>query len=129
MNNTNIYMNYGDRNFFEGGLYIMDCGDGDYEFIKCDFANDSDGDTYLFSEGMIDPTDSWIDIDAVSNMAGAGELERAELARAIIDYYGPENCSGHYGEMLSSAEVQERMNGYAQEYEFEDDSWSAGPLY
>lgn len=123
-----VYENYGDMNFFEGGCFIMDCGDGDYEYITCDFVNDSDGDTYLFGTGMIDPSDSWIDVDAVNACCGDGNTEGAFLVRNILSYYGVANCNGDE-ELLSSAEVQERMNGYASEYEFETDTWSAGPLY
>lgn len=122
------YENYGDMNFFEGGLFLMDAGDGDYEFIQCDFVNDTDGDTYLFTTGIVNANDSWVDLNAVRSSVEVHNDDGAELARAVLAYYGPENCGGHEGELLSSAEVQERMNGYTEEYEFDTDTWSAGPL-
>lgn len=122
------YENWGDANFFEGGLFIMDCGDGGYEYIRCDFANDAGDDTYLFATGMIDPTDSYIDIDAARSSCGNGDEEGAALVRCILDYYGSANCGGT-DELLSSAEVQARMRDYAEEYDFETDTWSQGPLY
>lgn len=123
-----IYENYGDANFFEGGCFIMDTGDGDYEVITCDFVNDADDDTYLFCTGIVCPEDSWIDLDAVRSFCGDNAAEGAELVREIVAYYGLEQV-GAECQMLSSAEVIEQMNGYASEYEFECDTWSDGPLY
>lgn len=123
-----IYENYGDANFFEGGCFIMDAGDGDYEVITCDFVNDADEDTYLFCAGIICPEDSWIDVDAVRACCGNENAEGAELVREIVSCYGLEQANGDC-KMLSSAEVIEQMNGYAAEYDFDSDTWSAGPLY
>lgn len=122
-----LYENYGDANFFEGGCFIMDTGDGDYEVITCDFVNDAGEDQYLFCVGIICPADSWIDIAAVKSACG-DTRDDMSLVRDIVAYYGMEQ-TGAECQILSSAEVIEQMNGYAEEYEFEENTWSEGPLY
>lgn len=124
---VSVYENYGDANFFEGGMFIMDEGDGDYSVITCDYMNE--GEEYLWQVGMICPTDDWIDLEAVKDMAGRDSNDDPFLLVAdIVHYYGLEQAGGDF-EVLNVAGVQERMNGYAKEYEFETDNWSAGPLY
>lgn len=121
------YENYGDVNFFENGLMIMDIGDDQYEILTCDFVNDADGDTYLFSHGLVDLSDSWLKLDEVREYAGE-EHEGAELVADIVRYWGPIEFNGGYEETLSSAEVMEAMEGFAEEYDFDEFPWRNGPL-
>lgn len=126
------YKNYGDMNFFEGGLMIARDNEMDgeqYSILTCEYVNDADG-AYLFSSGVIDLDDSWLDWDSIKAVAGGLEDgDNFDLVAEAYRYYGPSEFCGGTDEILTAEEVQDRMEGYAEEYEFESFPWRDGPLY
>lgn len=126
---SDTYENYGDANFFQGGLFIKNCWDDTYDVITCDFINDADGDKcYLVQDGSVDISDDWIDVDAVLDCAGVDEAEGAEFVAEAVRYYGLIQFGSTREYRMSPEEVIEFMNDYSAEYEFDTNTWGEGPL-
>ena len=88
-----MFINYGDRNFFEYGILVdSEHSDTEFQILYCRPYDDEE-DKYLFAECTVDITDSWIDKKAVMSFAGMKEENFDPIRFAIdcIEYYGVEN--------------------------------------
>lgn len=85
-----MFVNYGDKDFYENGLLVDDAVglDGEVRVIvcmPCSYLKDR----YLFADCYVNTTDSWIDKDVINidNISGCGS-ENALKALACIEHYG-----------------------------------------
>ena len=92
-----MFINYGDRNFFEYGVLVdSEHSDTEFQILYCRPYDDEE-DKYQFAECTVDITDSWIDKKAVMSFAGMNEENFNPIRFAIdcIEYYGVENFGGN----------------------------------
>lgn len=88
-----MYINYGDKNFFERGRLVdSEHSDSVLDILVCDPYDDEE-DLYKFGECSVDITDSWIDKQAVMDFLGmdSDSFNPIEYALGCIDFYGIEN--------------------------------------
>lgn len=88
-----MYKNYGDKNFLESGRLMEPGHDGNtFSFLYCEPYQDSK-DMYLFGDGTVDISDSWIDRDAVMSFIGMTQetFDPVVFALGCLDYYSLEN--------------------------------------
>lgn len=88
-----MYINYGDKNFFEyGRLVDSEHSDTVLQVICCNPYPDEE-DKYQFAECEVDINDMWIDKEAVMSYIGMTEetFNPIQYAIGCIDYYGAEN--------------------------------------
>lgn len=83
-----MYVNYGDRNFFERGVLIKDpeCAVSEYEMLLCRPYSDHE-DLYQFSRVVVDINADWIDRKAVINYAGMPIFDPLWFAISCTEYY------------------------------------------
>ena len=88
-----MYVNYGDKDFFERGI-LVDAEHSDTEFpiLYCMPYPDEE-DLFQFGDCRVDITDSWIKKQDVMNYIGMKETKFDPVLFAIgcIEYYGAEN--------------------------------------
>lgn len=107
-----MYINYGDRNFFEHGrLADAEHSDTDIALLVCD-PYDGEDDLYQFGDITVCTDDSWIDRDAVMSCIGMAEEDYDPVLFAIgcADYYGIENFGPGYGydwQHMHRADIEE----------------------
>ena len=90
-----MYMNYGDRNFFEYGM-LVDAEHSDTVFdIICCRPYDDEENLFQFAECQVDISDSWIAKNSVMNCIGMTKenFDPVQFAIGCVDYYGVENFS------------------------------------
>lgn len=93
-----MYINYGDRNFFElGTLVDAEHSDTEIKILYCrpyDVAED----LYLFADCTVDTTDNWIDKKSVMEYIGMTEetFNIIQFAISCVEYYGVDNFSSGY---------------------------------
>ena len=88
-----MYINYGDKNFFENGVLV------DSEHQECEFnilwcrPYDEEDDLYQFSDLLVNINDNWIDRKAVMDFIGMRpeNFNPVHYAIGCVDYYGPAN--------------------------------------
>lgn len=88
-----MYINYGDKNFFERGRLVdSEHSDSVLDILVCDPYDDEE-DLYQFGECSVDITDDWIDKQAVMDFLGmdSDSFNPIEYALGCIDFYGMEN--------------------------------------
>lgn len=86
-----MYINYGDRNFFEHGILIdNEHSDSVIFLIRCEPYPDEE-DLYQFAKIEVDVDDFWIDRKAVMAYAGMKEFDPVGFAVAASDYYSWDN--------------------------------------
>lgn len=88
-----MYMNYGDKDFFEHGI-LVDAEHSDTEFpiLHC-MPYPGEEDLFQFGDCRVDITDSWIEKQAVMDYIGMkkAEFDPVQFAIGCIMYYGAEN--------------------------------------
>ena len=92
-----MYVNYGDRNFFEYGILVdTEHSDTVFSILYCR-PYDGEEDRYLFAECEVDIEDSWIDKAKVMAYIGMDgkNWDPVEYAIGCIEYYGAENFGGN----------------------------------
>lgn len=91
-----MYINYGDRNFFEYGLLIdTEHSDSVFDMLICQPYCDEE-DLYIFGQCQIDIEDSWLEWDKILDFAGMKEddnISNIDKAIAALEFYGPEEFS------------------------------------
>lgn len=93
-----MYVNYGDRNFFEHGILVdTEHSDTVVAIIWCMPYCDEE-DAFQFAECEVDVSDSWIKRDEVMGFIGMGkdDFDLARFAIGCVEYYGVENFSSPY---------------------------------
>ena len=114
-----MYHNYGDKNFFEAG-FLVDTDsirEDNVEFIYC-MPFDDEEDLYLYGEGVVDLTDSWIAWSEVGRYADVDKNTSCweNLANAVISYYGVETvCGGRdsiYCGEFGKSEIKKKLERF-----------------
>lgn len=85
-----MYINYGDKNFFEKGVLVdNEHSDTVFQIIICNPYSDEEN-LYQFGEVEVDITDSWIDRKSVMDYIGMTEdkFDPIQYAIGCIEYYG-----------------------------------------
>lgn len=88
-----MYINYGDKNFFEYGCLVdTEHSDTQIKIIYCRPYDDEE-DKYLFAECEVDINDEWIDRKRVMDFGGMTEdkFDVIHFAIDCIEFYGVEN--------------------------------------
>ena len=87
-----MYLNYGDKNFFEWGTLVEEHSDTEFSILICRPYGDTD-EYFQFGECTVDIDDTWIDRDAVMNYIGMSDndFDPIQFAIGCIDYYGADN--------------------------------------
>lgn len=88
-----MYINYGDRDFFENGILVdTEHSDTEINIIRCLPYEDYTG-LYQFGVMTVDINDDWIDRNAVMSFIGATEttFNAIEFAIGCTDYYSWNN--------------------------------------
>lgn len=92
------FINYGDKNFLDGGILLQKdpVYDTAFYILRCDPFSDMD-DSFRFGELYVDTSDSWIDRKAVMDFAGITKetFTKEDFAIACTDYYSWENFSSN----------------------------------
>lgn len=88
-----MYINYGDKNFFERGILVdNNHSDTEFDILVCN-PYDGEEDLYQFGDCSVDITASWINKQAVMDFLGmdSDAFNPIEYAIGCIDYYGMVN--------------------------------------
>ena len=87
-----MYINYGDRNFFEYGMLVdSEHSDTEFDIIFCRPYDDEE-DLYQCGQVTVDINDSWIDKEEVeSYIDSKKEDDPIQFAIGCLEYYGAEN--------------------------------------
>lgn len=95
-----MYINYGDRNFFENGILVDDeHEENGIRMLRCLPYSDEE-DKFQFARLFVDVTDQWINKKAVCDFAGLPETgyDPVDFAIACTDFYPWENFgAGDFG--------------------------------
>ena len=109
-----MYINYGDRNFFElGRLVDSEHSDTCFDIIICNpyYEENENGELlYQFAECYVDINDTWINKEDTMSYIGMTEdnFDPILYALGCIDYYGFGNFGGtdyYYGNVLTKKEI------------------------
>lgn len=111
-----MYVNYGDKNFFEyGRLVDSEYSSTVFDILVCDpYLNEDDDNLYWFAECQVDITDDWIDKKAVMSCIGMTDKSYDPILFAVgcIDYYGTADfggesyaCDNHYMTMADIKDI------------------------
>lgn len=110
-----MYINYGDKNFFEYGCLVdAEHSDTEIKILYCRPYDDEE-DLFLFADCEVDTTDSWIDRKAILEYIGMTEesFDAVQFAIGCVEYYGVENFSSPYGGyQFSRKEIEESLKHY-----------------
>ena len=112
-----MYINYGDKNFFEHGILVdSEHSDSVISLIRCEPYADEE-DLYECARLEVDVNDQWIDRKAVMDYAGMTEFDPVEFAIAATDYYpwdefGAWSCNVAYDWMrMTKADIKRMLKG------------------
>lgn len=110
-----MFVNYGDKNFFEYGVLVdSEHSDTEFQILFCRPFDDEE-DMFFFADCNVDIDDSWINRDDVLSFIGMNEKEFDPMRYAIgcIEYYGAENFSSPYeGYKFNRKDIEERLKHY-----------------
>lgn len=120
-----MYINYGDKNFFEYGRLV----DTEHEENICDLLccnpYTDEPDLFQFGHCRVDATDTWIDRKAVMDFIGMTEedYDLAQFALGCVDYYSWDNFgAADYGgsydwQHMDRASICDILKGYLIAYD------------
>lgn len=107
-----MYINYGDRNFFECGILVdAEHSDTEIKILYCRPLDDAE-DLFLFADCEVDTEDTWIDKKAIMDFTGMTEesFDVIQYAIGCVEYYGVENFSSPYnGYWFNRKEIEEYL--------------------
>ena len=113
--NNNMYVNYGDVDFFQYGLLIdTDHKENEINILYCRPYCDEEN-LFKFADCSVDITDNWIDKKGVMEFIGMNEdtFEPIWFAQGCIEYYGVENFSSPYdGYNFTREEIEKKLKYY-----------------
>ncbi|QHJ85062.1 MAG: hypothetical protein [Bacteriophage sp.] len=121
-----MYVNYGDRNFFEYGVLVDgEHSDTVFSILYCMPYCDEE-DKYLFADCIVDVDDNWIGREEVMSFIGMTEehFDPVQFAIGCIEYYGTENFTdclsrGKY----NRKEIEHRLMYYSIASDNLDTTW------
>ena len=87
-----MYVNYGDKNFFENGILVEEWpSDSAFNILCCNPYLDEE-DLFRFGDIQVDINDSWIEQEAVEQFCGCRkEEDPIGFALGCISYYSWDN--------------------------------------
>ena len=87
-----MYINYGDRNFFDYGMLVdSEHSDTEFDIIFCRPYDDEE-DLYQCGQVTVDINDSWIEKEKVESYIGLKKEDNPiQFAIGCLEYYGAEN--------------------------------------
>lgn len=110
-----MYINYGDKNFFEYGVLVdSEHSDTVFSILYCMPYCDEE-DKYLFADCIVDITDNWIVHEDVMNFIGMTKenFDPVQFAIGCIEYYGTENFTVYFSSDESNRkEIEHRLTYY-----------------
>jgi hypothetical protein len=85
-----MYINYGDKNFFEHGILVdSEHSDTLIDMLVCEPYPDEEN-KYMFARIQVDTEAEWLNKDELRRFTGMDLTDPVELAIAAYSYYGPE---------------------------------------
>ena len=108
-----MFLNYGDKSFFENGVLVdVEHSDSVFQILYCRPYDEDD--LYLFADCTVDINDDFINEKEVTGFCGARKnINPIGFAIGCIDYYGVENFSSPYnGYQFSRKEIEEQLKHY-----------------
>lgn len=110
-----MYINYGDKNFFECGILVdAEHSDTEIKILYCRPFDDEE-DLFLFADCKVDVNDSWIERKTIMDFMGMAEegFDVIQFAIGCVEYYGVENFSSPYnGYRFTRKEIEESLKHY-----------------
>lgn len=110
-----MYINYGDKNFFEYGVLVdAEHSDTEIKILYCRPYDDTE-DQYFFADCAVDISEDWINKNIIMEFIGMNEenFDAIQFAIGCIEYYGAENFSSLYnGYNFTAEEIKERLKYY-----------------
>lgn len=126
-----MYVNYGDKDFFEHGVLVdSEHSDTVFDILRCEPYSDEE-DKYCFAHLCVDIEDSWLDRKAVMDFTGMTEEDFNPILYAIActDYYSWDNFgASDYGVSYNWQDcdrdtICEELKGYLIASDNLDMSW------
>lgn len=110
-----MFVNYGDRDFFECGVLVdADHSDTEFPILYCRPIDDEE-DMYFFADCEVDIEDSWIDREDVMKFNGMNhdEFDPISFTIGCIEYYGAENFSSPFdGYTFNREEIESKLKNH-----------------
>lgn len=110
-----MFINFGDRNFFEYGILIdSEHSDTEFKILYCRPFDDAEN-LFYFADCEVNITENWLDKKSIMEYIGMTEenFDAALFAVGCVEYYGAENFSSPYdGYMFTAEEIKERLKYY-----------------
>lgn len=110
-----MYINHGDKNFFEYGVLVdAEHSDTEINILYCRPFDDAE-DQYFFADCIVDVTDTWINKKSVMDYIGMTEenYNNIQFAIGCIEYYGAENFSdSSMGYQFTRKEIEDQLKYY-----------------
>lgn len=115
-----MYINYGDKNFFEHGVLIdNEHSNTVFDMLLCEPYFDTE-DLYEFAHVQVDISDDWINIKAVKDYIGMTDetFNPIQFAIGCIEYYSWDNFGADgYGvaydwRHMTKDQIYKELKGY-----------------
>lgn len=110
-----MYINYGDKNFFEHGMLIdSEHSNEEFSILYCEPFPDEEN-KFFFADCIVNINDNWINRKMIMMHCGMTEenFDPIEFAAACISFYGAENFSSPYdGYTFTREEIEEKLKYY-----------------
>ena len=116
-----MYLNYGDKDFFEYGVLVDDGhSDSEYDLLRCMPYSDEEN-LYMFAPLHVDLNDGWMEIEDVLDYAGMEDFDPLQYAISCTDYYSWENFLSYYPpydwQRMTREEIIEELRDYDISFE------------
>lgn len=88
-----MYINYGDKNFFEHGILVdSEHSDTVFDMLLCEPYSDEE-DLYRFAHVQVDISDDWVDVKSVEDYIGMTDetFDPIQFAIGCTEYYSWDN--------------------------------------
>lgn len=124
-----MYINYGDKNFYEWGNLVEEHSDTEFSVLICRQYGDTN-EYFQFGECSVDITDEWIDRKSVMSYIGMTEegFDAVQFALGCIDFYGADNFSifalgGKDWRYCTQEDIQEVLNSGVYDIDLDNVEW------
>ena len=132
-----MFINYGDRNFFENGMLVdTEHSDCEFQILYCrPYADEQD--KYQFAELNIDLTDQWLTERQTEVLQYIGQTNISDdpvrFAIGAVEYFGPENfgAASNYAynwQDVSKKEICEILRYRMIDFSQVDIDWYEDPI-
>ena len=110
-----MYINYGDKNFFEYGILVdSEHSDTEIKILYCRPYDDEEN-LFFFADCEINIDDSWINKQSIFDFIHMTEKDFniVHFAIGCLEYYGAENFSSPYnGYQFTREEIENKLKYY-----------------